>query len=213
MICIALAELSFEECLNAVKTHDFVEIRIDLLSLTKEQMTMLFAANKNLLATCRPGKYPEDKRKALLLYAIEAGAAYVDIEMEASDDFKDEVIKAAHQKGCQIIISYQDFEKTPPRAELEHIVRWCSEFNPDVIKIACMVNSPRDNARLMGLLDTDKRMLVLGIGEKGKITRIIAPLLGSFCTFAPYETGKITGPGQLSNQVLEGLIQQIQHVL
>lgn len=209
MICIALADLSFEECLHAVKTHNFVEIRIDLLSLTKAQITALCAANKNLLATCRPGKYPEDERKALLLHAIDAGAAYVDIEMETSDGFKDEVIKAARQKGCQIIISYHDFEKTPLHEELEHIVRWCSEFNPDIIKIACMVNSPRDNARLMGLLDTDQRMLVLGMGEKGKITRIISPLLGSFCTFAPYAADKLTGPGQLDSTAMETLIQTL----
>lgn len=209
MICIALAELSFKECLHAVQTHDLVEIRIDLLSLTKEQLTTLCTANKNLIATCRPGKYPDDERKAFLLHAIEAGAAYVDIEMETSDGFKDEVIKAARQKGCQIIISYHDFEKTPPRAELEHIVRWCSEFNPDIIKIACMATSPRDNARLMGLLDTDKRMLVLGMGEKGKITRVISPLLGSFCTFAPYPTGKITGLGQLSITVMETVMQTL----
>jgi 3-dehydroquinate dehydratase-1 len=212
MICICLADISFEECLEAVKKFDFLEIRLDLLNLSREQIKEIFSANNNLVATCRPGKYGEDERKALLLYGVESGAAYVDIEMEASDTFKTEVIKMARKKGCQVIISYHDFDKTPERAELEHILTWCSEFNPDIIKIACTVNSERDNARLLGLLDNDKRMLAIGMGEKGKITRVVSPLLGSFCTFASYVSGKSTGPGQLSLDVMEGLINKMRQL-
>ena len=205
MIYISLADISFEECLGAVKKFDFLEIRLDLLNLSRHQIHEVFSANPNLIATCRPGKHHEEERKTLLLHAVESGAAYVDVEMEASDTFKTDIIKAARDKGCQIIISYHDFDKTPERAELEHIVSWCSEFNPDVIKIACMVNSARDNARLLGLLDTEKRMLVVGMGEKGKITRIVSPFLGGFCTFASYATGKATALGQFSKDEMETL--------
>jgi 3-dehydroquinate dehydratase-1 len=205
MIYISLADISFEECLETVKTFDFIEIRLDLLNLSRHQITEVFSANSNLIVTCRPGKHSEEERKALLLYAVESGAAYVDVEVEASDTFKTEIMNVAREKGCQVIISYHDFEKTPERAELEHIVTWCSESTPDIIKIACMVNSERDNARLLGLLDTEKRMLVIGMGEKGKITRVIAPLLGSFCTFAAYVSGKATALGQFSKDEMEAL--------
>jgi 3-dehydroquinate dehydratase type I len=205
MIYISLADISFEECLESVRKFDFIEIRLDLLKLSRHQITEVFSANPNLIATCRPGKHSEEEQKALLLHAVESGAAYVDVEVEASDTFKTEIINAAREKGCQLIISYHDFEKTPERAELEHIITWCLESNPDIIKIACMVNSERDNARLLGLLDTEKRMLVIGMGEKGKITRVIAPFLGSFCTFAAYFSGKATAPGQFSKDEIETL--------
>jgi 3-dehydroquinate dehydratase-1 len=186
MIYISLADISFEECLETVKKFDFIEIRLDLLDLSRQQIHEIFSANSYLIATCRPGNHHEEERKALLLHAVESGAAYVDVEVEASDTFKTEIINAAREKGRQIIISYHDFEKTPERAELDHIISWCSEFDPDVIKIACMVNSERDNARLLGLLDTEKQMLVIGMGEQGKITRVVAPFLGSLCTLAAY---------------------------
>ena len=38
MICIALAELTFAECLQAVKNLEFAEIRLDLLNLSPDQI-------------------------------------------------------------------------------------------------------------------------------------------------------------------------------
>ena len=212
MICIALGNLSYDACLHAVNTLNFAEVRLDMLELTHEQVAAVFAANANLIATCRPGKYDDDERQRLLLNAIASGAAYVDIEMDAADSFKQAVIQAARARGTKIIISYHDFEKTPLREELDHVVQWCSEFNPDIIKIACMARSPRDNARLLGLLDTDKQMLVVGMGEEGKISRVVSPLLGSFCTFASYAADKSTAPGQLFKDDIEELLAKIERL-
>lgn len=212
MICTALANLSCTECLDAVKKIDFAELRFDLLDLSDEDIRAVVSANSNVIATCRPGKYPDDDRKRILLCAIASGAAYIDVEVEASDELKQEIIDAARAKGAQIIMSYHNFDKTPERAELEHIVAWCGELAPDIIKIACMVNSARDNARLIGLLDTSKRLLVVGMGEQGKISRVISPLLGSFCTFASYSSATATAPGQLFKQDMESVIDRIKHL-
>lgn len=212
MICISLADISFEECLEAVRKCEFAELRLDLLSLSNEQVRQIFSSNTNLIATCRPGSLSEEERKTRLLTAIGAGAAYVDVEMDSGDAFKNDIINAAQAKGSKVIVSYNNFEKTPQRAELEHILTWCEEFDSDIVKIACMVNDKRDNARLLGLLDHERAMIVVGMGEKGKITRVVAPLLGSFCTFAPYASGKATGPGQLSINELEMLINEMKQV-
>ncbi len=212
MICIALGNLSYDECLHAVHTVDFAEIRLDMLALTHEQVATIFSANSNLIATCRPGRYNDEERQHLLLKAIAAGAAYVDVEMDAADLFKQAVIQAARARGTKIIISYHNFEKTPLREELDHIIHWCSEFNPDIIKIACMAHSARDNARLLGLLDTDKQMLVVGMGERGKVSRVVSPLLGSVCTFASYASDKATAPGQLFKDDIQELIERIQQL-
>ncbi len=212
MICSALANMSFSDCLDAVKILDFAEIRFDLLDLSKEEITALFSANNNLIATCRLGKYDNSERKTLLLHAIDSGAAYVDIEVETGEAFKHDVVTAAREQHCQIIMSYHDFDRTPTQAELEHIVKWCSECKPDIIKIACMVRSARDNARLLGLLDTNRQMLVLGMGQQGKITRVVSPLLGSMWTFASYATGSETAPGQLFKDDLAQRIKEIQQL-
>jgi 3-dehydroquinate dehydratase I len=210
MICVPLANLSYEHCLEAVKLLDFAEIRLDLLDLSPDQVGTLFAANPNLIATCRPGQSSEAERKALFLRAIASGAAYVDVEVETADAFKHEVLQAARAQDCQVIISYHDFEKTPEPAELEHIIQWCSEMQPEIIKIACMVHTDRDNARLLGLLDSPHRMLVVGMGERGKLTRVVAPLLGSVWTFAPSGAATATAPGQLVKEEVEALMAQWQ---
>ncbi|MCP4399167.1 MAG: type I 3-dehydroquinate dehydratase [bacterium] len=212
MICTALANLSFEESLKAVDSLELAEVRLDLLDLSEEEVSTIFSADCRLIATCRPGKYSEDVRKKLLLLAIEAGTSYVDIEVEAEDHVKQELIQAARAKGCQVIISYHNFEKTPERVELEHVIRWCSELKPDLIKLACMVTSPRDNARLLGLLDSDTPMLIVGMGEQGKLSRLISPLLGSFCTFASFAADKATAPGQMFKEELEELLQRLQNL-
>ena len=212
MICTALANLSFEECVKAVNSLELAEVRLDLLEFSEEEVSRIFSVDCRLIATCRPGKYSEEVRKKLLLLAIEAGASYVDIEVEAEDRIKQELIQAARGRGCQVIVSFHDFEKTPERAELEHVIRWCSESEPDLVKLACMVRSPRDNARLLGLLDSDLPMLIIGMGEQGKLSRLISPLLGSFCTFASYDADKATAPGQMFKEDIEELLQRLQRL-
>ena len=72
-----------------------------------------------------------------------------------------------------------------------------------------MVHSSRDNARLLGLLDDSKKIVVIGMGDKGRITRIAAPLLGSPFTFASLSKGKETAPGQIDKEKLEALLRNI----
>ncbi len=45
-------------------------------------------------------------------------------------------------------------------------------------------------------------MVIIGMGEKGVITRVAAPMLGAEFTFASAETGKETAPGQISKERL-----------
>ena len=45
-------------------------------------------------------------------------------------------------------------------------------------------------------------MIALGMGKKGKITRLAAPLLGAPFTYASPAAGSETGPGQLEMDTL-----------
>jgi 3-dehydroquinate dehydratase-1 len=72
-----------------------------------------------------------------------------------------------------------------------------------------MVHSARDNARLLGLLDSHSKIVVVGMGEKGRITRITAPLLGSPFAFASLSKGKETATGQIDKKTLETLLHNL----
>ncbi len=211
MICISLGELSVQECLQALKRIDFAEVRIDKMALGADDIKTVFRQHPRLIATCRPGAMPEAKRISLLIEAIRAGAAYVDIELESSDITKQEIIPTAQSKGCRVVISYHNETKTPERAELEHIVDWCFESDADIAKIACRIRSEKENARLLGLLNEPRPLVVVGLGILGKISRIAAPFLGSPFTYASLKPGKETADGQIDKETLEKFYQSLEN--
>jgi 3-dehydroquinate dehydratase-1 len=214
MICVSIAEENADECIKALDGLDFAEIRLDKIrELPPEQIRRIFSANARLIATCRPGTIDSTKRKKRLLEAIEAGAAYVDIEVEASDLLKDEIIKAAREKGARVIVSYHNHRRTPSEAELQQVISWCFDSGADIAKVACKVNNIKDNARLLGLLDTEREVVIIGMGELGRITRVIAPLLGSSFTFASLSAGKETADGQIEHGKMRDLIGKLEDIV
>ena len=211
MICVSISDCSPTECLKALAGVKSAEIRLETISgIDEAAVKWIFGAKAKLVATCRPGKMPVEKRKKLLLAAIAAGAAFVDIEVDAPDDYKQEIVEKANAKGCEVIVSFHDHEKTPVREELEQIIGWCFNSGADVAKIACKVNGKEDAAQLLGLLDNERELIVVGMGEEGKIVRIAAPLLGSRISYVSAGKGKATAPGQMTAEGLEKATKAIE---
>ena len=196
--------------MSMARKEAFVEFRFDLLVLSLEQVKEVVYAANSCIATCRPGKMDEADRKKILISAIRSGADYVDIEVESDKTFIDEVILTARTHETAIIISYHNFEGTPAMPELEEIVSDCRKAGADVVKIASQVNHAWDLQNLLKLYTKDRRMVIIGMGEKGIISRIAAPLLGAEFTFAAAEAGQETAPGQISKDKLLSIIRQIQ---
>lgn len=210
-ICVSIGEHSPKACLRMLHGQEFAEIRIDRLERPDERMVKaIFSAHPKLIATCRAGRIKDGVRKRLLLTAMDAGAAFVDVEVESPDAYKKEIIGIAKEKGCTAIVSFHDHEKTPSEGGLKRIVELCFASGAGIAKIACMVNSPRDGALLLGLLDDSRQMVVVGMGDLGRITRIAALLLGGAFTFASLGEGKQTAPGQLEKEELAGLLEMVE---
>lgn len=204
MICVSIGNCSAEECIKALEGLEFAEIRMDTMDISEKDVETIFVQKVKLIATCRP-PVPDEKRKRLLKKAIEFGASLVDIEVDSKEEFKKEIIEKAKERKCKVIISYHNHEKTPKKAELEHMINWCKEEGADIVKIACMVQSNQDNARLLGLLDSKVPLVIIGMGEKGKIVRKAAPLVGGLFTYASDSNGKELAPGQMTKEELEKL--------
>lgn len=209
MICVAVARPGYAACVEAIEHLEFAEIRLDAAGLSLDETRRLFSLGKKLIATFRPGQVDEAVRVQTLVAAVGAGATYVDIEVEAAEDVRRTVIEAARGRKCQVIVSHHDFEKTPGRGELDQIVTRCFAAGADIAKVACRVQSERESARLLGLLDTDRRVVVVGMGEKGIITRVTAALLGAPFTFAALALGEETAPGQLDYGEMRGLLRAL----
>jgi 3-dehydroquinate dehydratase type I len=213
LICVSIREPTTETCLNALKNLAFAEVRIDGMRATIEDMGKIFSQPLRLIATFRPEGPRVDMRKEFLLAAIDAGASYVDIEMESGNAYRKEIIEQERLKGCKVIISFHDFRKTPEAEELARIISRCFREGADIAKIACKVNSARDNVRLLNILDSDDfhgRTVVVGMGAQGRVTRVAAPLLGSPFTFASLSDEKKTAEGQIEKGKLEFILKVLK---
>jgi len=210
MICVSIAEPTAEACLGALRGVDFGEIRLDKMKVGVAGIRTIFSRHPRLIATFRPGRVSEKRRERLLLAAIEAGAAFVDIELETKDRFRETILNKARSRGSRIIISYHNYKLTPSKEVLEEIVRRCFSSGADIAKIACRVCSGRDCARLLGLLDSGRPLAVIGLGEKGRICRIVAPFLGSPFTYASLGKGRETAAGQIDAPALRRISSELR---
>jgi 3-dehydroquinate dehydratase type I len=205
VICVSIGNRSVDAAANALRDIDFAEIRLDLIQPSLNELERLFPAGKRIIATCRAGSLRDTERLPLLLRAIELGAAFVDVEKESTVAFRAEVMQAAQSKGCRVIISSHDFEKTPPAKVLLSTIQQSFNQGADYVKIACTVNTAQDNATLLGLLskpEWQQRLILVGMGPLGRFSRIMAPVLGSPFTFASSGEGTETAPGQPTRKEL-----------
>lgn len=210
-ICICIKEPNFSLCKKLLVNVEVAEIRLDGASLPPNEIQQIFSLPSQLIATCRPnGKIKtKEARKMALLTAIVAGAAYVDLEIESDANYISEIIQTARLQECLVILSYHNYEMTPTKKQLEDVVAYGFSKGADIVKISSQVNNDSENARLLSLYDTcakfeNKKIIAFGMGEKGKISRLAAPLLGAPFVYASPEIGGETGPGQMkANTMLE----------
>lgn len=174
-----------------------LEVRLDQAPLPPSELERLVASSRTILATCRPTEVmTEAQREALLDEAISAGVALVDIEFEAA--FRGRILARARSAGCRCLLSFHDFAGTPSRERLEELIRQGLAEGADLVKLACWVDGPTDAARLLGLMDPPRPLVLAGMGPFGRIVRLAAPLLGCPFTFAAPDGGEGTAPGQMS---------------
>ncbi len=211
MICVSLKENNTDLCLKALQKLSFAEIRLDQISLYSKDVYKIFSSHPKLIATCRPGRYSEPKRKKLLIEAIEAGAAFVDMEIKTEESLLKEVIKKASQHNCKLILSFHDFSGTPPLNRLKQLINISFSKGAHIAKIACYVRTKQENSQLLGLLQDKRPVIVIGMGKIGRITRIASLFCGSPFSYASLEKGRETADGQLDKDTLENIFRIIKH--
>lgn len=211
MICVSIANCNYENIIEMVDKYQLVELRLDKLSLTNQQIKSIIEKANSVIVTMRPEKLNDDERIKMIKYAIDCDVDYIDVEIDSADEYKTELIKYARNKNTKVIVSYHNYEKTPVRRELDEVIRWSEESEADIIKIACFVNSEKDAAVLISLYELDKKIISIGMGEKGRITRVASLMLGAPFTFAAVSDEKLTAPGQLSVEKIKYISELINN--
>lgn len=198
MICVAISDKDPNKCMEIISQVEMAEIRLDLTNYDIETVKKIFSVETPLIATCRPENLGYEKQYEILKTAIESGAAYVDIEIEAPEEQREKIIKVARQYNCRKIISYHNYEETPNIEELNKIAMDCYCKGGDVAKLAVQANTLNDASKILSLYAIERPVVALAMGEFGKITRIMSSFLGAEFTFASTDEGIGTAPGQIN---------------
>ena len=147
----------------------------------------------------RRGRNPaEEFAENQLLKAIEAGAKYVDLEVEAPPMMGRKIRQACQQYGSMLIRSFHDFEGTPPEATLLSTLEKSRRFGGEVVKIVTTATCKADADRVMALYrEVEPGTLVaFCMGPEGRESRLEALKHGAPFTYACLTPEEATAPGQ-----------------
>ena len=227
MICTSLQHKNLDALFEALETTEMAEIRLDRCPLSLEEIEGLFGSSDvPLVATCRIADVLADLQRTdgvpdtekgrreqqirayditerRLTKAVEAGAAYIDLEIEAPAPMSKRLRKAAQENGSIVIRSYHDFNGTPSREKLAETAAQCREFGAEVIKIVTTARCAADAQTVLSLYDDFDRLIAFCMGEAGRQSRLDCLAKGAPYTYAALTEDEATAPGQWTTASME----------
>lgn len=201
--------------LAATSVCEVVEWRVDYFTDFSNQSAVLEVLShlktalqdKILLFTFRTlkegGKADLSLREYQNLYVAVAESGLVDIvdvELERAEFLGRGFLNQLKKQKTALLLSSHNFDKTPADGELVMKLGVMRQFDADFGKIAVMPHSLKDVLRIMGLSQkmqglASVPLILIAMGDLGKITRVAGELMGSVMTFAALEES--SAPGQI----------------
>lgn len=210
MICTTIQNRTLEEITGLLEGSEpriqMAEIRLDRCPLDIEEIESLFSSSDTpLVATCRVvddgnGTWEEAEEK--LTAAVEAGAAFLDLEIEAPKEVGKRLRRACTEYGTTMIRSSHFFAGTPSDDVLRNTVEKCRKFGGEIVKIAAMAKYGEDVARVLELYSQEQtsqrqaELIAFSMGETGRASRLECLRLGSPFTYAALNDNEAAAPGQ-----------------
>ena len=232
MICTTIQNKNLEQILEALEGCEMAEIRLDRCDLSLREIEECFTSDVPLVATCRiadliasepslqdEGLTPQSKEikaaqiaEKRLCKAIEAGARYVDVEIEAPKQMSKRVRNVAHENGTVFIRSFHDFEGTDSLEALKAVVEKCCYHGADIVKVVTMAHSQADVDRVLALYDwchgvsasenekiaslAEGGLIAFSMGEACRQSRLDCLRMGAPYTYAALSEDEAAAPGQ-----------------
>jgi len=174
---------------DAVARADMVELRLDGVE-DVDVRGALHGRSRPVIATCRPtwegGRFDggEERRRQLLIEALDAGAEYVDVEWRAG--FADVISRDPRR----IVLSSHDFQGVA--SDLAARATEMRQAGAATIKIAITATRLSDTLTLLPIA-AEGNAVVIAMGDAGLPSRLLASRFGSRWTYA----GSAVAPGQI----------------
>ncbi len=192
LLCETVTGATMHELLaarDAATTGDLVELRLDGVQ-DVDVAAALGGRRTPVVVTCRAawegGRFDgsEEERQAILLRALEGGAEYVDVEWRAGFD------AVIQRDPRRVVVSFHDFTGVP--SGLDDRVAAMRRTGAGTIKVAYAASRLCDTLPLR-TIGRQGGAVVVGMGEAGVPSRLLASLYGSRWSFA----GNAVAPGQM----------------
>lgn len=215
MICASIIEEDVDAMVDAANKVDcdLVELRLDFLS-SFTGLRKIEQVKKPVIVTCIPhwdgGRFdgPESERTKILSDAVEY-ADYVSVELKANPRLRDNVMGEARKQNVKVILSYHDYHSTPSRDGIIDILLHEERTGADIAKAVFIAKKREDVLNAMEALVAHNLkipVILFCMGELGRITRILSPILGSYLTYASVSPGKEAALGQLTAEEIKNIL-------
>lgn len=233
-ICIPIVEKTADEILETAQQlaelpAEVVEWRADLFDEVANLGAVVavldrldkLLKNKLLLFTFRSNReggsrgISDEDYRTLCKVACETGwIELLDIELSRGESLVQDLLEEAQSNRVGSILSYHNFEQTPPFTEIAETLQAMNALGADFAKVAVM---PKDSADVLTLLaataafsahDEHCPCITMAMGPLGKISRLSGELFGSAMTFGSY--GTASAPGQIEVTQLSALLTTLQ---
>ncbi len=218
-ICAVVTGATIEEFLKNIKTAeaqaDIIELRVDYIKNINLSHIDEIKRHKTKPAifTFRKkdeggaNEISENEQFAFIRHAIDREFEYIDVEYSTLKKFP------IDKKNSLLITSWHNFLSTPKYWELTKLVFEMKQTGADIIKIATMILKPYDIQILYRVLLSKKpeeNQIMVGMGDRGRETRLFGPLLGSYLTYA--SVNSTTAPGQINITEMQKFYEYFKNV-
>lgn len=170
------------------------------------------------------GSHQQDDRKlelkasqeveSKLITAIHAGAAFVDLEIEAPPMMSKRLRRETRENGTIFVRSYHDYKGTDSIEALKALTEKCFAIGADIAKIVTMAapctgdNQSPDVDRVLSLYDhfDPAKLIAFAMGDAGKTSRIQCLAKGSPFTYASLNEADTAAPGQMTTREMRDIV-------
>jgi 3-dehydroquinate dehydratase-1 len=203
-------------CASAVRDAcDVAEIRLDLIPAAAadsspwrhlREIPLLFTARRG--SEGGSGDLGTAARIALLETALD-DAACIDIEVASIPEMGG-LLETMRSRNIPWIASFHDFRKLPDTSLIGDAARRAKEAGAAVFKVAAMLHSPADMARLADfqLADHGIAVATMGMGPLAPVSRLLCAQCGSVLNYG-YLGENPTAPGQWDAAFLKLAISRL----
>ena len=201
---------------RAAPLAQVLEIRLDLME-EFDLKKLLRNAPTPILVTYRSkkeggnGKSHYFTRVRLLEQAIQRGADFVDVEFSMPLDYREPLLR--NRRSSKIIMSRHILNGTPSGETLANLLDKMTATGADIVKIVTRARTFEDNRRILDLIPLARRLdvplIAFCLGPRGRISRILSPLLGGFLTFASLEKGEESAEGQITAGEMKEIFDRV----